>query len=176
LLFAAAWILLSDRVLRAVIGPDRFDQMVWFQTTKGLLFVGITAGLLFGLVTRRLRQVRAAETESADVAARLATFTDNLPGVAFIKDAAGRFVFARGQSDGAAAPTADVLNGAFVAGLTPDERATIARHDRVVLEGGGGSQLVETLSLAGGPGTTWSTGSRSAAPAASGCSAGSRWT
>ncbi|CAA9440451.1 MAG: hypothetical protein AVDCRST_MAG64-4119 [uncultured Phycisphaerae bacterium] len=149
-LFAAVWILLSDRLLELAVGPDRVDRLRWLQTAAGLLFVVITAGLLFGVVTRRLRQIRAAQTESADTAARLATFTDNLPGVAFIKDAGGRFVFARGRSTDAAVPMQDVLNGAFLARLTPDERAMIARNDQAVFEGGSGSQLVETLALPAG--------------------------
>ena len=149
-LFAALWILLSDHLMKWLVGADRYADLVWLQTAKGLLFVVITAGLLFGLVARRLRQIRAVEAESAGTAARLATFTDNLPGVAFIKDAGGRFIFARGSPPEGAVPPAELLDDTFARRLTPDERALIIRNDQTVLESGTGSQLVESLVLPAG--------------------------
>lgn len=50
--FAVAWILLSDRVVRWLV-PDA-DTISWFQTTKGLGFVFVSAAVLFVLTRRYL--------------------------------------------------------------------------------------------------------------------------
>ncbi len=54
----AAWILLSDRALTLLFEAD--DVQRW-QTVKGLLYVAITAGLLFLLTRRSLAAVRRSE-------------------------------------------------------------------------------------------------------------------
>lgn len=48
--FAGAWILLSDRLLLALV-PDA-GQLTWLQTAKGWLFVACTAALLAWLIHR----------------------------------------------------------------------------------------------------------------------------
>ena len=54
-----AWILLSDQVLLWLVrDPERLTQL---QTYKGWAYVALTAGLLYALVCRSLRHLRAAE-------------------------------------------------------------------------------------------------------------------
>ncbi len=50
--FAIVWILLSDRIVRWLV-PDA-DTISWFQTTKGLGFVLVSAAVLFVLTRRYL--------------------------------------------------------------------------------------------------------------------------
>lgn len=52
LLFSALWILLSDRVVNAIV-PDA-EAMSWLQTVKGLGFVVASAALLYFLTKRYL--------------------------------------------------------------------------------------------------------------------------
>lgn len=42
------WIVLSDRFLRLFIANA--DELTWLQTTKGILFVGVTASLIFYMI------------------------------------------------------------------------------------------------------------------------------
>jgi len=50
--FAGLWILLSDEVINWIVGDPDFRHLT--QTFKGLLFVGVTSGLLYLLLNRRL--------------------------------------------------------------------------------------------------------------------------
>ena len=60
LVFAATWILLSDRIVRWLV-PDA-DAISWFQTVKGLAFVAASAVVIFVLTRRYLeRAERTAE-------------------------------------------------------------------------------------------------------------------
>jgi PAS domain S-box-containing protein len=65
--FAGLWILLSDRLLAALL-PDPAERMRW-SMLKGLAFVLVTALLLSALLARELRaraQAEAARRESED--------------------------------------------------------------------------------------------------------------
>src|SRR4051812_44506022 len=147
---AAAWIVISDRVLEALFPGASLDQLIWLEIGKGLAFVIITAGLLWVLIFRRLRQVRRAEIERTTVEGRLATFADNLPGVAYIKDAEGRFVFMRGQMP-QGMPSVESLIGQTSDALLDKETAErMAAHDREVIESGQLSQLVEPVRVPNG--------------------------
>src|SRR4051794_36141165 len=94
---AAVWIVLSDRVLEALGTAATSEQSAWLKTARGVVFILVTTLVVWGLVLRRLRQIRRAEVERAAVEGRLETFADNLPGVAYIKDADEKFVFIRGR-------------------------------------------------------------------------------
>ena len=148
-LLSAVWILASDRVVKALVPAA--DEITEFQTFKGLFFVAATATLLWGLVLRRLRQVRLAEVDRSTSEDRLTTFADNMPGTAYIKDADGRFVFIRGQ----AAPGAP--SAASLVGKTVHDVVDLATADRIwasdaeVLRTGQPSQLVEPIEVGGSP-------------------------
>jgi diguanylate cyclase (GGDEF)-like protein/PAS domain S-box-containing protein len=51
--FAGLWILLSDEVINWIVTDPDFRHLT--QSFKGLLFVGVTSGLLYLLLNRRLR-------------------------------------------------------------------------------------------------------------------------
>lgn len=56
--FAGLWILLSDYLISLVVGdPGTFGLL---SSIKGLLFVAVTAGLLYGLLRRRMTVVEVA--------------------------------------------------------------------------------------------------------------------
>jgi PAS domain S-box-containing protein len=64
-----AWILLSDRVVEALVG--RQPDAVWWQTSKGVFFVFVTAVLLALLVRRSMRRIEEAHARERIAADRL---------------------------------------------------------------------------------------------------------
>src|SRR4051794_32748636 len=76
-LVAAVWIFFSDRLLEMLLPGATLNQITWLQTAKGLAFVAVTALLLWGMVLRRLRQIRRGEIARSAVEGRLTTFADN---------------------------------------------------------------------------------------------------
>jgi signal transduction histidine kinase/ActR/RegA family two-component response regulator len=146
---AGLWILVSDRVVEAVL-PSA-EARAAAQTGKALFFVVATAGLLWGLVLRRLRQVRLAEVRRSASEDRLATFAENMPGTAYIKDADGRFLFIRGQTT-AGLPAATAMVGKTAHDVLDAPTADrLWASDQDVLRTGTPSQLVETIELGGRP-------------------------
>ncbi len=66
---AALWITFSDWLLAALVGDAR--SLALLQTLKGLAFVGITAPLLYWVLTRTWRARSAAEAARSDQHVRL---------------------------------------------------------------------------------------------------------
>jgi signal transduction histidine kinase len=67
--FGIAWILVSDRLVYAVFGADSTSLLV--QTAKGLLFVGVSAAMIFGLT-------RAYEAQLAETKGRAISLSEQL--------------------------------------------------------------------------------------------------
>ena len=91
------WILLSDRVLAWLV-TDAGTMAVW-SSTKGLLYVGITAVLLFWLVKSSFHVIETAYSslESAEATLRdeqafTNTMIESMPGVLYFYDTDGRFL------------------------------------------------------------------------------------
>ncbi len=84
ILVAVVWITLSDRVIDSLI--DDPATLMRISTFKGWLFVLVTAALLYGLVTRLVYQINAAqaranelrEIREAELEARVAARTADL--------------------------------------------------------------------------------------------------
>lgn len=150
ILISTSWILLSDRILQALVPEATIEQLTWLQTAKGLLFVVATSVMLGGLVLRRLRIIRSAEIERSAVEGRLATFADNLPGVAYIKDREGRFLFIRGTMPQGTRPPQSLVGRTARDVLDEKTFQEIAAHDREVTETGQVTQRVEPVPLKDG--------------------------
>jgi two-component sensor histidine kinase len=61
LLFGAAWILFSDRLLLPRAGSA--ENLLWLSTAKGWLYVLVTAALLYAMVLREVGKRSALEAE-----------------------------------------------------------------------------------------------------------------
>jgi PAS domain S-box-containing protein len=93
-------------------------------------------------ITER-RRAEAALRESEE---RFARFMQHLPGLAWIKDAEGRYVFANGAAVEAFQTTPDRLYGSFDTDLFPPEVAqAFIENDRAALASGNGVQTLESL-------------------------------
>lgn len=81
LAFGAAWIWVSDRTLDWLIA----DKQVWMlvQSAKGLLFVGLSALLIYLLVRRAERTQAALKTQAVNEKDRLARILDVTPAVIY---------------------------------------------------------------------------------------------
>ncbi len=92
-----------------------------------------------------------AERQLCESEQRFAQFMRHLPGLAWIKDAGGRYLYANDAALAAFGTTADALYGTTDAEYFPPETAVQFRaNDRRVLEGGKAIQQVETLRHADG--------------------------
>lgn len=78
---SALWLLISDRAVTAIAGSAASNQ--WLQTGKGIVFVLVTAVLIYTIARRRLASIRAAELELRESDRRFTAIVGNLPGMAY---------------------------------------------------------------------------------------------
>jgi two-component sensor histidine kinase len=60
ILFGAAWILFSDRLVLPLAGDA--EDLLWLSTAKGWFFIVVTASILYALVLREMRRRSELET------------------------------------------------------------------------------------------------------------------
>jgi|GEM_PF-5103795 len=82
-LFAVFWIVLSDSVLEYVVSD--LYLLSYVQTIKGLMFVLVSAVLIFFLVNRYARILREKDSH-------LRTLVDTLPDLVWLKDQDGVYI------------------------------------------------------------------------------------
>lgn len=138
--FAALWIVASDSVLEALIRDP--SQWVHAQTVKGLLFVAVTALLLYVLVSRLLKETQDAmlEEQAAQLAGRrlqeeiirereerlalashCATLIEEARDIVLLIDTAGRIVEANRAAEEAYGWSGAALRGMTVRDLRTQE-------------------------------------------------------
>ncbi|GAB4574897.1 MAG: PAS domain S-box protein [Anaerolineae bacterium] len=122
--FAALWILLSDRILAGLVGPQG-DLTAW-QTVKGWAFVAITAALLYWLIRRELARYRSIERDIWQSEALFrAMFEQATTGNAQL-DAEGRILRANSRLSELLGYSSEELASLNVIDLvSPDERETV---------------------------------------------------
>jgi diguanylate cyclase (GGDEF)-like protein/PAS domain S-box-containing protein len=81
LLFGAAWVLASDRAIELIV-PDALMAHFW-QSAKGLAFVGLSGALIYLLVRRAERERARLAQETARQRDRLAYILDVSPAVIY---------------------------------------------------------------------------------------------
>jgi diguanylate cyclase (GGDEF)-like protein/PAS domain S-box-containing protein len=153
---AGLWIVFSDAWAARLFRDPA--QLRWVSSVKGLLFVVLTAALLFALARRLVRQVeravRAAEAISHDHARQrrlIAELLDNSPDAIFAKDRDGRYTFVNREVARVTGRSAAHIVGADDRAIFPAEQAAqIAANDRAVMEGDGVLRTTERLSTADG--------------------------
>ncbi|MEO8294905.1 MAG: ATP-binding protein [Gemmatimonadota bacterium] len=62
-----AWILLSDRILPALIGDLSVASLTRLQTFKGLLFIALTAGFIYLLIRMAVRALQVSSSNLAEL-------------------------------------------------------------------------------------------------------------
>ncbi|MFZ5887159.1 MAG: PAS domain-containing sensor histidine kinase [Chloroflexota bacterium] len=84
LLFGGLWILLSDRLLAALVTD--LDTLTRLQTYKGWAFVFASALLIFLLLQQEANRRRSAEQNLRESEERYRTLIESIPGVVYIAD------------------------------------------------------------------------------------------
>jgi PAS domain S-box-containing protein len=126
-----------------------------YAAAAGAFYLTIGASIVaFGEAGRAARrrleaevaERRQAEERLRDSEQRFARFMQHLPGLAWIKDARGRYVYANDAAERAFRTRREDLYGRTDEEVFPPETAAQFRgHDRRALAGGEGVQVVETL-------------------------------
>jgi PAS domain S-box-containing protein len=152
--FAALWILLSDRAVEAFF--SRPEDIVRVGMIKGWLFVAVTSLLLWGLVhvqvarlrgaLERERGARAAEAEHFRL---LRVIVDNSEDAIFVKDGDGRYVVCNPAAARYMGLAPEAVIGRQDRDVFPaDQYQTIVETDRRVVDGGRIQTIAERVETA----------------------------
>ncbi len=135
-LFGVLWILLSDRVVETVVIPG-YDPAT-LQTVKGLVFVLLSAGLVFLVARRGYARIRASElAEHRETEERFRRMVERSEEVFFYEqDAEGRFRYISPSVSGVLGYDPAALLGSSFDGLLSDEDEGSAELRRRGLQGG----------------------------------------
>lgn len=155
-LFAALWILLSDRAMGLVWQDPQ--SLVRASMLKGWFFVAVTTLLLYVLVRRLVGQLDAAhrrEQAHAEEKARaqqlLAAIARSSSDAIFAKDEQGRYLFVNDAAARYMGQSASALTGKDDAAAFPPEQAAMIRSlDQRVLASGRVETQEERLDTAQG--------------------------
>ncbi|MBV8077123.1 MAG: PAS domain-containing sensor histidine kinase, partial [Planctomycetaceae bacterium] len=115
----------------------------WFNTPLRNVDGEVIAIMAMGQdVTERKRAEEALRQSEL----RFARFMQNLPGLAWIKDLQGRYVYVNGAAEKAyGTPRAELYGKTDYEVFPPETAAQLKEHDRQALASGTGLQVIETL-------------------------------
>lgn len=91
------WILFSDQVLYWLSVDHGLNWLTKVQSAKGMVFVTVSAGVLYFFVTRAFTTLRTSDAVLLDCEERFHQFMENAPTACFMKDAHGKYVFVNNQ-------------------------------------------------------------------------------
>ncbi len=153
--FASLWILVSDRVLEALV-RDGSTYAQW-STYKGWAFVVITSALLAVVLRGELRlreRAGAALRDSREETRRYETLLEHVsegtPDAVCVKDIDGRYLLLNAAAcDILGRPRAEVLGRDDTALLLPEEAREVMAKDRHITASGSTETFEETITLGG---------------------------
>jgi two-component system cell cycle sensor histidine kinase/response regulator CckA len=83
------WIIFSDHILSLIGGDLSVAHLTRIQTLKGILYITLTAGLIYLLLAIAARQVKSSRVELAELKERFLQLFENTGAVILIVDGAG---------------------------------------------------------------------------------------
>ena len=143
--FASLWIVFSDRAAGLLFAG--VEDLTLVSTLKGLAFVAVTAGLLYGLIGRFWRQRAEAIGQQLRSANLLQALADESQDAIFAKDLRGRYIlFNRAAGDFVGRPPADILGQDDRALFPADQARELMDFERGLVERGVTESREEVLS------------------------------
>ena len=132
--FAALWIVFSDQAVEALV-PDR-EARTLVSIGKGWAFVAVTALLLYGLMWRSWRQIRAAMDQRLQAFRLLQAVADSSDDAIFAKDLAGHYLLFNRAAGEFVGKHAEEVIGKTDHDLFPSAQADslMATHQRILAE------------------------------------------
>ncbi len=132
---AAVWILASDSVVRLVVGEP--TQMAVVSTLKGWAFVALTTILLYGLMTRMVRNLAAMHAEKLQALRLLDVIAEKSTDAMYVKNTAGRYLmFNREAGRFVGEDHTTVIGLDDRALFPPAEAEALMTADRTIMEQG----------------------------------------
>ncbi len=134
-IFAAAWIFGSDVLLQTVLSEATIERLTRLQTFKGMLFVAVTAALLFSLIRDAMMKIRHSQRAVEESEDRFRRLVDWSPNGLFVH-VDGRFAYvnrATLQLFGASEP-AQLLGRSMLDFFHPDYHPLIKERMRILRE------------------------------------------
>ena len=126
-----------------------FYDRAFGTAARTLIEIGFLLGLLWwtaAAISRQSRHVEESDRTLRESEQRFARFMQNLPGLAWIKDQAGRYVFANESAERAFGKAGLELYGKTDVDVFPPETAAaFVENDRLALQSETGRQSVEVL-------------------------------
>ncbi|MFN4324956.1 MAG: response regulator [Azonexus sp.] len=142
--FAAAWILLSDRAVLLITTDPQ--TMVRISMLKGWAFVGTTSLLLYFLLDRYWSRYSAALTEQINSLKLIETVANSSTDAIYAKDLEGRYLlFNQAASRFVGKPVAAVIGHDDFALFPPEQAAELLATNRRIIAQGVIENLYEQL-------------------------------
>ena len=149
-LFAAAWILLSDR-LAYLLFPDP-EQLIHVSIYKGWVFVAVTSLLLYVLLRRAWLRLAQAQAERLASLKLVEAIADSLDEAIFAKDLEGRYLLFNRAASRFVGKSAEEVVGADDRRLFPPAQAEmLLAINRQVIEANAVRTDEEILDTPDGP-------------------------
>lgn len=143
-LFAAAWILLSDKALEAFF--DDPTQMTVVSIAKGWVFVAVTALLLYTLMQHAWHRTSSARSERQQTLQLLEAIANSSDDAIFAKDLEGRYLLINRAASRFIGQSAEAVQGhddrAF---FPPEQAAQLMDIDRRIIASGHTQTHEETI-------------------------------
>jgi len=142
------WIYLSDSLLGYLIRDPAI--LIRIAVFKGLVFILLTATLLYYLISRYTRKLSDSEAELERQKSLLSSVVEGTADAVFVKDLAGRYLLANAAVCHAVGKAHDQVLGQDDSTLFPHGEADLLMaHDRWVMEQAGPQTFEELLSVHG---------------------------
>ncbi|MBS0357208.1 MAG: PAS domain-containing protein [Proteobacteria bacterium] len=134
-LFASAWILLSDKALEALLTDP--TQMTFASIVKGWVFVAVTAVLLYTLMQHAWQRTSLARNERQQTLLLLEAIAESSQDAIFAKDLEGRYMLInRAASQILGHPAASVHGQNDYAFFPPEQAERLIAIDRQIIATG----------------------------------------
>jgi len=154
--FASLWILLSDRLVGMLV-EDR-EALLEIGTAKGWFFVAVTSLLLYGLISRLIRQIGtayrrelAARVDRERALRMLDTVAESTDDAIYAKDTEGRYLlFNPAASRAVGKPVEEVLGRDDRAIFPLAQAEMLMRFNREIMATGKARTAEEELDTPGG--------------------------